>query len=913
MLDTAAVAELLWEGFLPAPLRDELDAACEGRGKQFFMWLAGVHDIGKATPAFQALDPELAAGVRAAGLSFPRVGLDYRKCPHNLAGDQILRALLKSWRWPVRQSAWIGPMVSGHHGRITTVPRDMPTGDRAWQEAQAGLVGRVCAELGVDLVPPVAVPSPPAQLALSGAVVMADWLASNDQVFPPIRDLAEVSLANSRARAAQALRVLQISGGPQLGAGGDGRKQIGYSFVDAFGFAARPVQELAVAVAAAGPGLMIIEAPTGEGKTEAGLAVAEVFGAARGCDGLFMAMPTQATSDPMFARVLSWADRYPGVGVGLLHGKRQLNPQWAALLDQVAIKGVDEYGLDADPYGMPDGVAQADEHPGSHTPAEWFLGRQRGLLMPFVVGTVDQLLLAAAAIRFVSLRHLGLFGKVVVVDEVHAYDAYMSEFLKEALRWLGGAGVPVVLMSATLPEQARHELLTSYGEGLTQLRADRWQWLGDDQTPAQGYPRISVLRRDQPAAGPLAVEVVTCAPSGPDREVAVAVLPEDDSDPWGPVAQELNGLLVDGGVALVVCNTVGRAQACYQRLKGGFGADVVLLHGRLLAGERAERAQRLLDELGPPPDPAVAGRPNRVRPHRRIVVATQVAEQSFDIDADVLVSDLAPVDLLIQRLGRVHRHDRPAGSRPAALVRPRMLITGYTQVGGVPAFPAGSEYVYQRLPLLAAALAVSEQPVWVLPSGVPQLVSAAYWPSLWPESWRDDAAAAQIAWDDLLARRKSQADQFLLRGRNQLGTADLRGLHDRDAAVSDEETARAIVRDGEESVEVTLLDRDSEGEVRTLSGRCLGPDGDAVRSDPELLSEVIGSSVRLPADKALTRAVLDAGLSPLPGWLRHPWLGHSRVLFLGDQPSSLNGFQISYDPELGLLTTRKGPLGRGPK
>jgi CRISPR-associated endonuclease/helicase Cas3 len=295
------------------------------------------------------------------------------------------------------------------------------------------------------------------------------------------------------------------------------------------------------------------------------------------------------------------------------------------------------------------------------------------------------------------------------------------------------------------------------------------------------------------------------------------------------------------------------------------------------------------------------------------VVATQVAEQSFDIDADVLVSDLAPVDLLIQRLGRVHRHVRAPGARPALLAQPQLLVTGYNEVAGAPAFPAGSEHVYQRRPLLAAALAVRDHPTWSLPSNVPELVDAAYWPSRWPQGWAADAAAAGQAWDDTVRRREATAKNYLLLGTSNLGRRDLAGLHDRGATATDEQTARAIVRDGEESIEVTLLDRDANGTVRTLSVRSLGPDGDGVYADADLLAEVVGSAVRLPADRALTKSVLDAGLRPLPGWLGHPWLGSAPVLFLGDQPTLLDGFQVTYDPELGLRKTRLGPLGRGPR
>lgn len=889
LLDSAAAAERLWDDFLPFPLRAELDGTFGGRGREYFAWLAGMHDIGKATPAFQGLVPDLAGRVRNAGLPIPP-DLDYRKCPHNVAGDLLLSGLLREWGWPIEHAAWVRPMIGGHHGRFTT-PRNVrgALGDQAWHSARADLIALLCEELDIDTSePPGVCPSAAVQLALSGAIVMADWLASNDRAFPPIWDVEAVSMTAARVRAARALSALHIRGGPELGAGGAGE------FEDRFGFSPRPVQRQAMELAARGvPGLMLIEAPTGEGKTEAGLAVTELFAAKRGCDGLFMAMPTQATSDPMFSRMLAWAEAYPGVAVGLLHGKRQLNPQWAALLEHVEFGGVDEYGIDGDGYGL----AGPPAHRESHAPGDWFLGRQRGLLMPFVVGTVDQLLLAATATRYVMLRHLGLFGKVVVVDEVHAYDAYMSVFLHEGLRWLGGAGVPVVLMSATLPAEARSELLTSYAQGVTQLRDVELEYRCQaGQNSLGGYPRISTIGAAARAEDRVTVEVSACPHSGPDRQVAVRTLPDQLEDPWGVVAEELGGLLAGGGVALVVCNTVSRAQACYLRLKPAFGQDLVLLHGRLVAGERADRAQRLLDELGPPPSAS--------RPNRRVVVATQVAEQSFDIDADLLVSDLAPVDLLVQRLGRVHRHARPAGSRPDRLSTAQLLVTGYWETSSLPDFPLGSQYVYHRRTLMAAALAVRDNPTWRLPGDVPALVGSAYWPARWPDAWRDAAQEARSEWEQSQQQRQGAAAKFLLRGADQLGRPHLAGLHDRGPHTTDEEAARAIVRDGKESLEVTLLLRDADGTVQTLTGAALGPDGDWVHSDERLLSEVVGSSVRLPPDETLTHAVLAQDPGPLPGWSGHPWLGHAKVLFLGERPTALAGYRITYDHELGLVKSR---------
>lgn len=215
------------------------------------------------------------------------------------------------------------------------------------------------------------------------------------------------------------------------------------------------------------------------------MAATEVLAAKFGADGLFVGMPTQATSDPMFSRVRKWADAVaPGLPVGLLHGKRRFNPEWNKLRKQVRITGVDEYGCE-DPHGNAGSVRSGLAEDARLIPAEWFLGHKRGLLTALTVGTIDQLLHAATRTRHVMLRHTGLAGRVVVLDEVHAYDVYMAQFLFEVLRWLAEAGVPVVLLSATIPLDLRDELVRSYLQGaLTARDVDL-----SGQPAVEGYPR----------------------------------------------------------------------------------------------------------------------------------------------------------------------------------------------------------------------------------------------------------------------------------------------------------------------------------------------------------------------------------------------------------------------------------------
>lgn len=907
LLDTAAVAELLWDRWLAPSTRDVLDACSAGQGRSLVSLVCGLHDVGKATPAFQMKVPDLARAVVDSGLSMTGVTRnDSGRWHHTLAGAAVLRSALgvgPSFRW-------LWPLIAGHHGIIDDADRRLGMtppahGDAAWQAVQQEVVRFVCTALVVDLevLRGATPPRRAVQFAMCGAIVMADWIASNDACGPGLSDLASITMQGARSRAQGAWTALGLRGG-----------WAGTALVDddhmmrrRFGRDARPLQALTVRAARLMPvpGLMVVEAPMGEGKTEAALLAAEVLAARHGANGVFVGMPTQATGDAMFARVRDWSVSIdPDVPLGLLHGRRAFNREWMALRRATAFAGIcdDESVGHRDAYGVsgPYGAGAEDDSSPTPEPAvegtrpsEWFLGRKRGLLVPITVGTVDQLLMAATRTRHVMLRHLGLIGRVVVIDEVHAYDIYMSQFLHEELRWLGEAGVPVVLLSATLPPAQREHLLRAYAWGATGVR--------DAPVPAPvevGYPSITTLVPDGETA---VVRNVTCPPRRDSVDVQLEVLTEDEEFSPAAIAESIHGRLAAGGCALVVVNTVVRAQQTYQALKQAFGADVVLLHSRLTVAERGRRTEQLLAELGPPD-------PGRTRPHRRIVVATQLAEQSFDVDVDLMVTDLAPIDLMLQRIGRLHRHDRTE-PRPERVRRPVAIVSGLRLRGTLPPeVPRGSEYVYGLHTLLrsAALVEAAGHVPWSIPAEVPELVRRGYDEAAsTPTGWERTAERARAAQDDENASRAKLAGPFLL-GAGGGDPTSLVGLQAR-GVKAEGEAQYAVVRDGDPSAEVILVRRRSDGRYLTLAGRDLGPSGAAI-SDPEVLEEVAGSLVRLPPGAPLAAAA--EGLGALPGWVHEPWLRDAHVVVLDESWSAslsvgLGRTTITYDVELGLTTTRE--------
>jgi CRISPR-associated endonuclease/helicase Cas3 len=673
------------------------------------------------------------------------------------------------------------------------------------------------------------------------------------------------------------------------------------------------------------PGLMLVEAPMGEGKTKAALAAAEVLAARFGLDGVFVAMPSQATSDPMYDQVLQWVRTFdPELEsqVALLHGRRRFNAWWRAIWEGKPRPDDEGCGCDSagageafadDDFGAIGedaeyGVPPAEPMPGGSMrveadgPAHWFLGNKRGLLTAFAVGTVDHLLHAATRTRHVMLRFAGLAGKVVVVDEVHAADVYMRQFLVEALRWLGQAGVPVVLLSATLPPVQRQLFVDAYLSGVLGA-ADVHQPVPE---PA-GYPCVTVAYGLEGRA--VAETSREAVPSWRESlPVELAWLPDVDTA-GARVAEAVLASVADGGVALVVVNQVDRAQAIYSQLRAaGFGGDVHLLHARLCAAHRAERTEECLRLMGPK---AGEGRPGRM-----VVVATQLAEQSFDVDADVLITDLAPVDLLLQRIGRLHRHS--GTRRPDAHRVPRVLVTGVAAGrDGVPRFLGASEAIYGRWSLLRAAALVMEAagPLpgldapeslpgeresagWSIPADVPGLVARAYGseaicPAGWPE------AEAREQWQAAELRRAGRAEEFLLCRQREWAFPTLEGLHYAGSRAATEEQLDAVVRDGDPTVEAVIVRR-VPGGYRAYDGTWLGVHGEV--DDDEVTDRLMGGTVRLPP--RLTSAA-QAELRPLPGWVGRPWLQYQLALVLEEDGTRLLGAdRVAYDGSLGLIVQR---------
>lgn len=478
----------------------------------------------------------------------------------------------------------------------------------------------------------------------SGFVILADWLGSNATYFPYRNDFdAPLSMQEywERYAAPQAKKALEKSGllAQPL--------RVAQALSDIFPFIAEPspLQHWAAHVdIAAGSQLYLLEDVTGAGKTEAAVMLLHRLLAAGVAHGFFVALPTVATANAMYARI---AQLYRLLFAGdaslvLASGQRQLVEEFARTVLPAVEQAEREYR--ADPRGAEDDLSA------SARCSAWLADHlKRALLAPAGVGTIDQVLLAILYSKHQSLRLLGLQGKVLIVDEVHAagHDGYMTTLLKILLEAHARAGGSVILLSATLPQQMKTELLESFAKGCGYAlpRTDLQSQLDE------AYPLVTAWQSVHPER-----LLQTPIATRPDVQRTVAVRYQDDEN---GVHAAILAALEAGRCVCWIRNTVADALAAHQHFQSRLPPErLTLFHARFTLHDRLRIEGDVLARFGKT-STADARR-------GQLVIATQVVEQSLDADFDLMVSDLAPIDRLIQRAGRLQRHRRDAHGNPLA-------------------------------------------------------------------------------------------------------------------------------------------------------------------------------------------------------------------------------------------------------
>ncbi|MGI5901003.1 MAG: CRISPR-associated helicase Cas3' [Desulfitobacteriia bacterium] len=894
-MDSALVARKLWRNWLSDGAKRIISSEIRGENdaERLLVFLAAVHDLGKATPVFQIknarppcrdLDESLAEEQIRAGLplrtihEFSKAG----KTPHALATQVILEE--------AGCNKNVAGILGAHHGKPPShleleygsiraqsfnyhLERE---GKEIWTAVQQELIDFALRLAGFSTLEEIPIPNMAAQVLLSGLLIMADWVASNEKYFPYFRLEDKIDLSKFNIRAQKAWQEVKLPHPWEIS-----NLWMGTDLcLERFGFESNILQCQTAQSAGAinAPGFMIIEAPMGYGKTEAALVCAEIFAYKTKRAGIFFALPTQATSDGIFPRILNWIDSFDDYDqhvVELVHGKAQFNEDFQSLK-------------------VFEGSANIGEDENSNIIVhEWFEGQKKSLLADFVVGTIDQLLMAALKQKHVMLRHLGLANKIVIIDECHAYDAYMGQYLERALNWLGAYRVPVIMLSATLPPEKRQALMDAY------LMKNTKKNIYDCQDDPLGRG-TKILTEEKLIPNDNAYPMLTysdgekvnhkAVPPERDiyREVSLTVFMESELE------ERLADLLSVGGCAGVIVNTVRRAQEIARILEKRFGEETVrLLHSRFLTPDRYVKERELLTELGKPSASAN-------RPFRRIVVGTQVFEQSLDIDFDILVTDICPMDLLLQRIGRLHRHRR---KRPEKLSTARCLIMG---VEGDD-FEAGTKAVYGKY-LLMRTKAFLPQKV-ILPKDIPQLVQHVYDSSLKISPEPLGYLEAKKIWEKQKQDKETRAQNFQIDKIWSGSEYNLIGWLDTDVPFS-ERHGEAAVRDIDESIEVLLVQEKKDANLYFLpwiENGCALPVDEI--PDAHTARAIARQRIRLPRVFCLP-GVIDRTIEELEylngkrlfQWQESPWLKGELVLIVDEQfRASLGGYSLIYDQKYGLL------------
>lgn len=634
-LDVAAVGRILLEKQPALPKRlGVMTAISDEQLLDWITFLLSIHDVGKYANGFQNLRPDLlhylqnrntdsAYGERHDSLGF-------RFCQEN-----IIDALLKydthgQWSssnqndmWDLLES-WIGS-VTGHHGHPPKLDTFSPPLQTQFpDQVRSDILAYVHAV--INLLLPDGIPFRPADYdrcyqvfpriswLMAGIAVAADWIGSNKNWFPyrtePIplnqywRDIALTQAKNAVA-------------------------ECGLIKVDVAGFSgiqtlfthisfATPLQKLAEEIEIHDKAqLFIIEEVTGGGKTEAALTLCHRLLEKGLADGLFMALPTMATANAMHMRVQAMYRKLflekcnPSLILAHSFSRMVLNMEARNNLDNNYSKG---------------------EKSASQDCSTWLLdSRKKALLAHVGVGTIDQVLLSILAVRHQSLRLFGLSRKVLIVDEVHDCDAYIHRLLCTVLQFHAAQGGSAILLSATLPQTMRDQLLTAYAEGTG---------TNDVKANSDSYPLLTRLSAGNVEEFPVE------ARSSASRHVVVQSLYSIEE-----VKTMLRDILNAGGCACWVRNTVFDALQAHREWVDLLGEDrVILFHARFTLGDRLTIEQEVIGHFGP--------KSTREKRKGELLIASQVVEQSLDLDFDFMVTDLAPIDLIIQRAGRLQRHAR---------------------------------------------------------------------------------------------------------------------------------------------------------------------------------------------------------------------------------------------------------------
>lgn len=599
-------------------------------------WLA-MHDLGKFSEAFQSQKAELFELLQGREPNLEKMYSER----HDTLGqwywnDRLLQSVLDDgWFVDGIEGAldcWMRA-VTGHHGQPPKTSAPNNPSDDFFSKKDRKAIKEFAEDIGtlfsIESAATICKRLQPRQFEkvshvlswwFTGIAVLADWLGSNTEFFPYQHEDSDWSLdkywSHTRIQAKNALQASGVVPCPVT-------QSLGFRDFFPEIRTPSPLQQWAINVdIESSPQIFLLEDVTGAGKTEAAVTLAYRLMATGNADGFFVALPTMATANAMYERISNvYGELFTGdANLVLAHGSRNLVEDFARTIIQ--------------PSHTEDDAEQADETASARCTAWLADHNKRALLAQVGVGTIDQALLGVLHSKHQSLRLLGLFGKVLIVDEVHACDAYMQGVLEILLEFHARAGGCAILLSATLPVQMKQKLLSAYAKG----REEKCPTIADSQYPlATWWQSVNAQKlHEQPLKTRQAVT----------RKVAVNYQHDIES-----IKDEVLAKLNAGQCVCWIRNTIADALEALRLFENDLSAEqITLFHARFCLHDRLAAEELVLKKFGKFSTYDLR--------KGQLVIATQVIEQSLDVDFDVLISDLAPIDRLVQRAGRLRRHIR---------------------------------------------------------------------------------------------------------------------------------------------------------------------------------------------------------------------------------------------------------------
>jgi CRISPR-associated endonuclease/helicase Cas3 len=716
--------------------------------------LAALHDLGKISPGFQQkceawLEVNNLRRTACNGCWNTATELDHGKVSHAAIQDFLID------RGCNRKIAkYIAAVLGAHHGRIKYLPNDRgiksplirPTIEMQsgidWDRERQDSAKRIWEVFAAgDCPSECLLGDSPAIWWLAGLTSVADWIGSDDLFFSPEEAYENhVSTIDNARLALESIGFIPPVITPDL------------TFERIFGFPPNDMQLKALS-AIIGPGVYVIEAPMGMGKTEAALGAAYQLLSTGKANGMYFALPTQATSNRIHLRMNEFLQKIVPAKVDsrLIHGNSWL------LRDE----------LDFNPSKTGGGEKSMED---ARNARDWFASAKRSLIAPFGVGTVDQALLGVVAAKHFFVRHFALAGKVVILDEVHSYDLYTGTLIDKLITTLEGLGCTVIVLSATLTGQRREQIVARI-----------------DGHVADAYPLISGRTESK-------VLPAVSATAPKSKDVRVEFKRRETAMAEALAAARL------GGAVLWICNTVDRAQNDFNRLKEQIQDEfpIGLLHSRFPYWRREELEQAWMERFG-------KGGTTRCG---CILVSTQIVEQSVDLDADLLITELAPTDMLLQRLGRLWRHqrsDRPVDEPRVCILEEDKPLEEFRtmEAAAISKVLGGKAKVYAPYVLLRSLEVWKQLEEVAIPGQIRQLIETTYenrcdeplgWTEIYNEWYGTDSAKKmqalmnsniwQVALEDI------EGTQTRL---NEIGTVTMvlcRNITDKDVMFVDKTAAK---------------------------------------------------------------------------------------------------------------------------